>query len=85
MALGGDTLLDVIRNGLLPDQELVFNWLTRHGVRWRVYAAGLPFLTLMPKMWPLLLSDRFRPLVGLSFDAQHESDATWPQVKCSSS
>jgi len=80
MAFAGDTLLDMTRNGLMPDQTLVFDWLTSHGVRWRVYTAGLSFFTLMPKMWPWLLSDKFRPLASLSFDAQHEADSTFPQV-----
>jgi len=80
MAFGGDSLLDVSRNGLLPDQDLIFDWLTRHEVNWRVYGAGLSFFTLMKKVWPLLLSDRFRSLPHLSFDMQHEDDATFPEV-----
>jgi len=80
MAFGGDSVLDVSRNGLLPTQDLVFDWLTRHGIRWRIYGAGLSFFTLMSKMWPILLTDKFRSLASLSFDAQHESTATWPQV-----
>ncbi len=80
MAFGGDSMLEVSRNGLLPSQDLVFDWLTRHGIRWRIYGAGLSFFTLMEKMWPVLLTEKFRSLANLSFDAQHESDATWPQV-----
>ena len=28
----------------LPDQELVYDWLTQNGVRWRVYHQDMPFL-----------------------------------------
>ena len=80
MAMSGYTVHDTTQSGLLPNQNLVFDWLTAHHVRWRVYSAGLSFFTLMPKMWPLLLTDHFRSLSQLSFDAQHEPDASFPQV-----
>jgi phospholipase C len=36
---------------LLPNQPLVYDWLTNHGVPWCVYQSGdfFPFFTLMPK------------------------------------
>ncbi|HYQ43419.1 MAG TPA: alkaline phosphatase family protein [Polyangiaceae bacterium] len=80
MAISGFTDRDVTISGLLPNQETLFQWLDAHQVRWRVYSAGLSFFTLMPKMWPYLLTDRFRRLPQLSFDFVHESDATRPQV-----
>lgn len=80
MAMSGYTMNDTTKNGLLPDQYTLLDWLTAHGVRWRVYSAGLTFFMLMPKFWPLLLTDRFRSLKALSFDAQHEPDVTWPEV-----
>ena len=46
MSMCGDTTIDDTRE-LLPDQPTVYDWLSAHGVRWRVYHAGLPFLMLM--------------------------------------
>ena len=65
---------------LLPDQPTVYNWLLDHGVRWRVYAAGLPFVALMPSMAPLLLTGHFRRLSELENDVLNESASDWPQV-----
>jgi phospholipase C len=81
MAVSGYTVVDTTHRGLLPDQDTVFDWCERHGVRWRVYSAGLSFFTLMPKMWPHLVNPRrFRTLSSLSRDVQFEEDATFPQV-----
>ncbi|MEI9936567.1 MAG: alkaline phosphatase family protein [Pseudomonadota bacterium] len=80
MAISGFTERDNTISGLLPNQETLFQWLDAHQVRWRVYSAGLSFFTLMPRMWPELLTDRFRRLPALSFDFVHEPDATRPSV-----
>jgi len=80
MAVSGFTERDHTLSGLLPNQETLFQWLDAHQVRWRVYSAGLSFFTLMPRMWPELLTDRFRRLPQLSFDFVHEPDATRPNV-----
>jgi phospholipase C len=80
MAMSGYTERDTTISGLLPNQHAVFDWLSAHGVRWRVYSAGISFYTLMPKLWPLLLTDHFRNLNALSNDIQNESDTTWPEV-----
>ncbi len=80
MAVSGYSMIDKTPGGLLPDQDLVFDWLDRHDVPWRVYSAGLSFFMLMPKMWPWLLTDRFRPLSRLAYDVQHESAASFPHV-----
>ncbi|HET7544728.1 MAG TPA: alkaline phosphatase family protein [Polyangiaceae bacterium] len=80
MAVSGYSQRDVTISGLLPDQDTLFQWLDAHHVRWRVYSAGLSFFTLMPKMWPELLTPRFRRLPDLSFDFVHEADDTRPQV-----
>jgi phospholipase C len=80
MAISGFTQRDVTISGLLPDQHTLFQWLDAHQIRWRVYSAGLSFFTLMPKMWPELLTPRFRRLADLSFDIVHEADDTRPQV-----
>jgi phospholipase C len=65
---------------LVPSQPTVYDWLTDHGVRWRVYAAGLPFFTLMPSVAPLLLTGHFRGLGDLDRDVQNEPAADWPEV-----
>jgi phospholipase C len=79
MALSGYSSIDKT-GGLLPDQDLVFDWLDRHDIRWRVYSAGLSMFMAIPKMWPWLLTDRFRSASRLAYDVQHESNATFPQV-----
>ena len=48
----------------LPDQITVYDWLLDRGVRWRVYAAGLPFFALMPRLSTLVLTSHFRRLEG---------------------
>ncbi len=51
MAMGGAT--SIIDNAplFLPDQPLVYDWLSEHGVSWCAYQAGhyLPFFALMRK------------------------------------
>lgn len=79
MSMCGDTTIDDTHT-LLPDQPTVYDWLTAHGVRWRVYSAGLPFLMLMPKVAPMLLTSHFRDLEDLPRDVDQEADADWPQV-----
>ena len=65
---------------LLPDQPTVYDWLLDHGVRWRVYAAGLPFFALMPRMLPFILTGHFRGLSELEHDVKNERPEDWPQV-----
>lgn len=65
---------------LLPDQAIVYDWLSQHGARWRVYSAGLPFFTLMPRLAPLLLTSHFRDLDDLARDIQNDAPHEWPQV-----
>lgn len=65
----------------LPDQELVYDWLDRHNVRWRVYSDGLPFFALMPRWWGEILStNKFRPFDRLIADLQDEKPEEFPQV-----
>jgi len=65
---------------LLPNQPTVYDWLSSHGIRWRVYSAGLPFFTLMPAVAPLVLTSHFRRLSDLAHDVATESADDWPQV-----
>jgi phospholipase C len=65
---------------LLPDQTTVYDWLLHRGVRWRVYAAGLPFFALMPRLSTLVLTSHFRRLEDLPNDLAHDHPDDWPQV-----
>jgi phospholipase C len=81
MAMAGYTLID--RNVTeLPNHFLVYDWLTAHNVRWRVYHDGMfPFFSIMPRLWPTIAaSEHFRRFDRLAIDAELEPDATWPQV-----
>ncbi len=80
MAFSGDVFYDENQSGLLDSQDLVFDWLDRHQIRWRVYSAGLSFWALMPKMWPALLSEHFRSLGDLREDVLQEAANRFPQV-----
>ena len=66
---------------LVPDQPTVYDWLSDHGISWRVYAAGLPFFALMPRMATRVLSGHFRRISELASDlAQATSFSDWPEV-----
>jgi phospholipase C len=79
MALSGDSLRDRTEGGLIGKQDLVFDWLDRHEIRWRVYSSGLSFFFLMPHLWDDMLDpDRFRSIARLAHDFQNEAD--FPQV-----
>ncbi|MBV9524115.1 MAG: phospholipase, partial [Alphaproteobacteria bacterium] len=58
MAMSGTS--SVVDNApiYLPRQELVYDWLTAHGVSWCAYQAGdfLPFFALMPEWLPEIVS-----------------------------
>jgi phospholipase C len=79
MSMCGDTNIDDTGT-FLPDQTTVYDWLLSHGVRWRVYAAGLPFLTLMKRVARLLLTSHFRRLGDLKDDVLNDPADQWPQV-----
>ena len=80
LSLSGYSSIDVTRSALLPDQLLVFQWLTKHKIRWRVYHAGLSFMILFKSMWDDVVSDKFAPFAALARDIQGEPDRTFPQV-----
>ena len=51
MAMSGESSLVDNARVLLPDQQLVYDWLDRHRVTWCAYQSGdfLPFFALMPR------------------------------------
>jgi len=60
MSMGGFSQID-INHDILPDQDLVYDWLTRKGISWCVYHQGIPFFTMMPRWIPDILgNDHFR-------------------------
>src|SRR5439155_22022757 len=66
MAMAGTSRIAVNQTPV-PPQDLVYEWLTRMGVRWRVYHEGFPFFSLMLKWLPDIISEKnFRPLKELS-------------------
>jgi len=80
MSMSGETMIDV-NHDILPPQDLVYDWLTAHGVSWRVYHQGIPFFTMMLKWVPeILLSNHFRPFNNLAGDLMNSSPDDLPQV-----
>lgn len=81
MAMSGITRIDTDQSLSLPDQKLVYDWLTERNVRWRVYHEGLPFFTLMDRWIPEIISGpNFVPFSRLVVDVQEESPESFPQV-----
>jgi phospholipase C len=80
VAMSGFSKIDVNQQPL-PDQELVYDWLTRNGIRWRVYHQGVPFFALMPRWIPdIVREEHFRPFAQLFNDVQNEPPGELPQV-----
>ena len=81
MAASGISRLDLNRQGLMPEQTLVFKWLTDRKVRWRVYSEGIPFFSLMKSQWPAVFNPKlYRPFPNLAMDIKNEPATTFPQV-----
>lgn len=80
MAMSGYSKIDT-NCRILPDHELVYDWLTKHNVTWRVYHQGLPFFTLMPRwITEILSNDHFRDFRKLEEDLQNTPPDELPQV-----
>src|SRR5579885_2998667 len=65
---------------LIHSEDMLFNWLERNRIRWRVYHDGLSFFALYPRAWEFVLSDRFRDFEHYFQDMQTEPIDTGPQV-----
>src|SRR5579862_3119524 len=66
---------------VLPEQDLVYDWLEQRKIRWRVYHEGIPFFALMPKWLPAIVAnDHFRPFGQFFRDVTEEADDEFPQV-----
>lgn len=66
MAMSGES--SIIDNApvFLPDQNLVYDWLSEHGVSWCAYQYGefLPFFSLMPRWLPEIVTSLTLSQVG---------------------
>jgi phospholipase C len=65
---------------LIHCDDIIFDWLDRARVRWRVYHDGLSFFALYPRAWKYLLSDHFRDFEHYFHDMQTEPLDSGPQV-----
>ena len=80
VAMSGFSMIDV-NHTILPDQDLVYDWLNRHNVSWCVYHQGIPFFTMMPKWIPeILLSKNFRSFDNFEGDLVNTPPDQLPQV-----
>jgi phospholipase C len=81
MAMSGFSMIENNYGFLMENQELVYDWLNRNRVRWRVYHEGLPFFLLMPKWIPEIVEeDHFRRFAQLREDVVNEPPDEFPQV-----
>jgi phospholipase C len=81
LAMSGESRIDLNVNSTLPDQPLVYDWLTARNVKWRVYSESIPFFSLMPSQWPAIFNGQnYRQFTNLAFDILNEDAATFPQV-----
>ncbi len=79
MALTGASLVDDTRDHLLPAGPTMLDWAMRHGVRWRVYHAGLSFFILLGR-FDQVLGPNFRAFEYLARDVAHEASDVLPQI-----
>jgi phospholipase C len=82
MAMSGFSKIEHNTKLLLPNQPLLYDWLTEHKIRWRVYHQGLPFFTMMPK-WTLEAlhdDDHFRRFTRIDNDLMEGLPDELPQV-----
>jgi phospholipase C len=80
MSMSGFSMIDVNQT-ILPDQELVYDWLNQRNISWRVYHQEIPFFTLMPKWLPsILFNDKFRCFEEMESDLRNTPPDQLPQV-----
>jgi phospholipase C len=79
MAFTGTTLIEDTGSRLIPHREHVFDWLNKHGVRWRVYHDGPPFFLLFGRFHELV-GMKYRPIGELAHDILREPPDEAPQV-----
>lgn len=89
MAMGGESRLEENSHFLLPEQDLVYDWLLKRDIPWRTYYCGkLPFFALMRKWQLTILEDLVVSLLGRKrhfrkyskFEKDWQSDKPMPNV-----
>jgi phospholipase C len=80
MSMSGYSKID-LNCKILPEHELVYDWLTKNKISWRVYHQGIPFFAMMPRWLPkILLNDHFRDFKKLEEDLGNTPPDELPQV-----
>ncbi len=80
MSLAGRSRVEDVEFRIVPSDNLVTDWLTRRGIRWRFYYDGLPFYALLGRLDVMFDTDLFRPFDQLADDVLNEPDDAFPQV-----
>lgn len=65
---------------IIPCDDILFDWLDRAQVRWRVYHDGLSFFALYSRAWKHVLGEHFRDFEYYFRDMQSEPVESGPQV-----
>jgi phospholipase C len=80
MAMSGHTLIDKNVH-ILPTQPLVYDWLSQHGIKWRVYHEGMPFFAMMLNWTARIFdSELFRGFERLVPDISEAALGEMPKV-----
>jgi lipoprotein-anchoring transpeptidase ErfK/SrfK len=80
MALCGDSMIFETLTRPIPAGPMVFDWLGKHRVSWRVYAERISFLMLYEGWLKKVLGPKFRSTSRLGLDFMEEPDSTFPKV-----
>jgi len=79
MAFTGSATVDETKSRIIPHRNLVFDWLTRRGVRWRAYHCGFSFFPLFGAFGHIL-GGNFHSMRQLASDIDSDADDKVPQV-----
>ncbi|MGD8331603.1 MAG: alkaline phosphatase family protein, partial [Acidobacteriota bacterium] len=80
ISLSGRSRVEDVESRVMPADNLVTDWLTRRGIRWRTYHDGLPFYALLGRTDVIFDQALFRPFHRLATDVLNEPDDAFPQV-----
>ncbi len=80
MAFFGNSNSHLTRSTIIDMDNSVFDWLTKHQIRWRVYHDGISFFILYRKQWKHVFGPNFRRYERLASDMINEPAETAPQV-----
>lgn len=78
-SLSGISRVD--ETGLFPKEGFILtDWLTKRGIRWRVYHEGVSFFAILGRFDDIFLSGNFRSTKKLAIDVKEEPDEEFPEV-----